>query len=130
MAVQENQVVRLKKIFLSDLDAWSKVIEEETSSWIKSVMSFINLNNDIIFGKDPGSAVNYLIQNKVFIDQDLRSRSVRISKDGQTIGEWKSISVKTKVDDDGSPFAEISVDVWSVKDNPQQSDSKTKGSSK
>ena len=130
MAVQKNQVVRLKKIFLSDLDSWSKVIEEETSSWIKSVMSFVNLNNDIIFGKDPGSAVNYLIQNKVFIDQDLKNGSVRISKDGQTIGEWKSISVKTKVDDDGSPFAEISVDVWSVKDNPKQSDNKTKGSSK
>jgi len=123
-------VVRLRKVFLSDLDSWKKVLDEEASTWIRSIMSFYDLDNDIIFGKDPGKAVNYLIQNKVFIDSDLRDNSIRVSKDGQTVGEWKSVAIKTKIDEDGSPFAEISADIWSVKDNTKQTDTKLKGKSK
>jgi hypothetical protein len=111
-------VDRLKKVFLSDLDSWNKVLEEESSNWVRSVIRHIGLDQDIVFGKDPGKAVSYLVQNKTFIDFDIKNSSIRISKDGQTIGEWKDIIVKTKVED-GSPFAEISVDVWSVKDKPQ-----------
>jgi len=130
VAVQKSQVVRLKKVFLSDLDSWSKVLDEEASAWIRSIMSFYELDNDIIFGKDSGKAINYLVQNKVFIDSDLRDNSIRVSKDGQTVGEWKSVTIKTKIDEDGSPFAEISADIWSVKDNPKQTDTKLKGKSK
>ena len=109
---------RLKKVFLSDLDSWNKVLEEESSNWVRSVIKHIGLDQDIVFGKDPGKAVSYLVQNKTFLDFNIKNSSIRISKDGQTIGEWKDIIVKTKVED-GSPFAEISVDVWSVKDKPQ-----------
>lgn len=130
MAVQKSQVVRLKKVFLSDLDSWSKVLDEEASAWIRSIMSFYELDNDIIFGKDSGKAINYLVQNKVFIDSDLRDNSIRVSKDGQTVGKWKDVVIKTKIDEDGSPFAEISADIWSVKDNPKQTDTKLKGKSK
>jgi len=111
-------VDRLKKVFLSDLDSWNKVLEEESSNWVRSVIKHIGLDQDIVFGKDPGKAVSYLVQNKTFLDFNIKNSSIRISKDGQTIGEWKDIIVKTKVED-GSPFAEISVDVWSVKDKPQ-----------
>ena len=121
---------RLKKVFLSDLDAWSKVLNEEASIWIRDIMSYYNLDNDIVFGKDPGKATNYLVQNKIFIDSDLRDNSIRVSKDGQTVGEWKSINIRTKIDEDGSPFAEISVDAWSVKDNQKQPDTKLKGKPK
>ena len=130
MAVQKSQVVRLKKVFLSDLDSWSKVLDEEASAWIRSIMSFYELDNDIIFGKDSGKSINYLVQNKVFIDSDLRDNSIRVSKDGQIVGKWKDVVIKTKIDDDGSPFAEISVDIWSVKDNPKQTDTNLKGKSK
>lgn len=123
-------MVRLKKVFLSDLDSWSKVLNEEASIWIRDIMSYYNLDNDIVFGKDPGKATNYLIQNKIFIDSDLKDNSIRVSKDGQIVGEWKSIVIKTKIDEDGSPFAEISVDVWSVKDNQKQPDTKLKGKPK
>ena len=123
-------MARLKKVFLSDLDAWSKVLNEEASIWIRDIMSYYNLDNDIVFGKDPGKATNYLIQNKIFIDSDLKDNSIRVSKDGQTVGEWKSVTIKTKIDEDGSPFAEISVDVWSVKDNQKQPDTKLKGKPK
>ena len=123
-------MARLKKVFLSDLDSWSKVLNEEASIWIRDIMSYYNLDNDIVFGKDPGKATNYLIQNKVFIDSDLKDNSIRVSKDGQNVGEWKSVTIKTKIDEDGSPFAEISVDVWSVKDNHKQPDTKLKGKPK
>ena len=130
MAVQKSQVVRLKKVFLSDLDSWSKVLDEEASAWIRSIMSFYELDNNIIFGKDSGKATNYLVQNKIFIDSDLRDNSIKVSKDGRTVGEWKSVVIKTKIDEDGSPFAEISADIWSVKDNPKQTETKLKGKSK
>lgn len=123
-------MARLKKVFLSDLDSWKKVLDEEASTWIRDLMLYFDLNNDIIFGKDPGRATNYLVQNKVFIDSDLRDNSIRVSKDGQTVGEWKNIVIKTKIDEDGSPFAEISVDIWSVKDNQSQPDTKLKGKPK
>jgi len=123
-------VATLKKVFLSDLDSWKKVLDEEASTWIRDLMLYFDLNNDIIFGKDPGRATNYLVQNKVFIDSDLRDNSIRVSKDGQAVGEWKNIVIKTKIDEDGSPFAEISVDIWSVKDNQSQPDSKLKGKPK
>lgn len=116
MAIQENKVVRLKKTFLSDLDSWHKVLEEESSSWVKSVVSHFDLNMDIVFGSDPGKSVSYLIQNKFFIDFNIKDGSIKISKDGHVVGEWKNISVKTSLDDDGSPFSKISVDAWSVKD--------------
>jgi hypothetical protein len=111
-------VDRLKKVFLSDLDSWNKVLDEESSNWVRSIIKHVGLDQDIVFGKDSGKAVSYLVQNKTFIDFNIKNSSIRISKDGQTIGEWKDIIVKTKVED-GSPFAEISVDVWSVKDKPQ-----------
>jgi hypothetical protein len=130
VAVQKSEVVRLKKVFLSDLDSWNKVLDEEASEWIRSIMSFYELDNNIIFGKDSGKATNYLVQNKIFIDSDLRDNSIKVSKDGQTVGEWKSVVIKTKIDEDGSPFAEISADIWSVKDNPKQTETKLKGKSK
>ncbi len=116
----------LKKKFLSDLDSWNKTIEEESSEWIKSLVNFFDLDQSIVFGKDPGKAVNYLIQNKFFIDFNIKNKSIRVSKDGQTIGEWKTPSVSTKIDEDGTPFAEISVDVWSVIDKSKQADIKSK----
>lgn len=121
---------KLKKVFLSDLDSWTKVIDEEITIWIKSITSFYELDNNIIFGKDPGKAVNYLVQNKTFIDSNLKNGSVRISKDGQIVGEWKNMVIKTKFDEEKSPFAEISVDIWSVKDNAKQADIKPKDKSK
>jgi hypothetical protein len=111
-------VVRLKKVFLSDLDSWNKVLEEESYNWVKEVILSIGLNPVIVFAEDKGLAVDYLVQNKTFIDYDLKTSSIRMSKDGHTIGEWRSPSFKTKIES-GAPFIEISVDVWSVKDKPQ-----------
>ena len=111
-------MARLKKVFLSDLDSWNKVLEEESYNWVKEVILSIGLNPSIVFAEDKGLAVDYLVQNKTFIDFDLRTSSIRMSKDGHTIGEWKAPSFKTKIDS-GVPFIEISVDVWSVKDKTQ-----------
>ena len=111
-------MVRLKKIFLSDLESWNKVLDEESSEWVRSVIKHVGLDENIVFHNDKGRAVSYLIQNKTFIDFNIKNSSIRISKDGQTIGEWKDVIIKTKIED-GSPFAEISVDVWSVKDKKQ-----------
>lgn len=111
-------MVRLKKIFLSDLESWNKVLDEESSEWVRSVIKHVGLDENIVFHNDKGRAVSYLIQNKTFIDFNIKNSSIRISKDGQTIGEWKDVIIKTKIED-GSPFAEISVDVWSVKDKIQ-----------
>ena len=111
-------MVRLKKIFLSDLESWNKVLNEESSEWVRSVIKHVGLDENIVFHNDKGRAVSYLVQNKTFIDFNIKNSSIRISKDGQTIGEWKDVIIKTKVED-GSPFAEISVDVWSVKDKIQ-----------
>ena len=111
-------MVRLKKIFLSDLESWNKVLDEESSEWVRSIIKHVGLDESIVFHNDKGIAVSYLVQNKTFIDFNIKNSSIRISKDGQTIGEWKDVIIKTKVED-GSPFAEISVDVWSVKDKIQ-----------
>lgn len=111
-------MARLKKVFLSDLDSWNKVLEDESANWVRSVTTHVGLEEKIVFHNDKGRAVSYLVQNKTFIDFDIKNSSIRISKDGKTIGEWKNVSVKTKIED-GSPFAEISVDVWSVKDKLQ-----------
>lgn len=111
-------MVRLKKIFLSDLESWNKVLNEESSEWVRLVIKHVGLDENIVFHSDKGKAVSYLVQNKTFIDFNIGNSSIRISKDGQTIGEWKDIIIKTKIED-GSPFAEISVDVWSVKDKVQ-----------
>lgn len=111
-------MVRLKKIFLSDLESWNKVLNEESSEWVRLVIKHVGLDENIVFHNDKGKAVSYLVQNKTFIDFNIGNSSIRISKDGQTIGEWKDIIIKTKIED-GSPFAEISVDVWSVKDKIQ-----------
>jgi hypothetical protein len=123
-------VDELKKIFLSDLDSWNRVLDEETSSWIRSIILFYELDPTIVFGVDTGKATSYLIQNKISIDSKLKDRSLRVSKDGQVVGEWKDVVIKTKVDEYGSPFAEISVEIWSVKDKPNQQDNKPKGKSK
>ena len=111
-------MVRLKKIFLSDLESWNKVLDEESSEWVRSVIKHVGLDENIVFHNDKGRAVSYLVQNKTFIDFNIKNSSIKISKDGQTIGEWKDIIIKTKIED-GLPFAEISVDVWSVKDKIQ-----------
>ncbi len=116
----------LKKKFLSDLDSWNKTLEEESSEWIKAIINHFGLDQSIVFGKDPGKAVSYLVQNKFFIDFNIKNRSIKVSKDGQMIGEWKNPSISTKIDEDGVPFAEISVDIWSVIDNPKQADIKSK----
>ena len=80
-------MVRLKKVFLSDLDSWNKVLEEESYNWVKEVILSIGLNPVIVFAEDKGLAVDYLVQNKTFIDYDLKTSSIRMSKDGHTIGE-------------------------------------------
>lgn len=105
----------MKKVFLSDMDSWNKVLEEESSRWVHDIVLFCGLNKEKVFGKDTGIAVQYLVQNKTFIDYNIKDRSIRISKDGSVIGEWKVPFIKTKIED-GNPFIEITVDAWSVKD--------------
>lgn len=119
MAVQENKVAFLKKIFLSDIDSWNKVLEEESSEWVRSVIKYVGLDDKIAFSSDKGKAVDYLVQNKTFVDFNIKNSSIKISKEGQLIGELKDVAFKTKVEN-GSPFVEISVEVWSVKDKPQK----------
>lgn len=97
------------------MDSWNKVLEEESYRWVKSIVLFCDLKEERVFDRDTGAAVEYLVQNKTFIDYNIRDKSIRISKDGSVIGEWKVPSVKTKIED-GNPFIEITVDTWSVKD--------------
>lgn len=108
----------MKKIFLSDLDSWNRVIEEESSAWVKELIIFAKLDQKIVFGPSKGAAVEYLINEKTHIDFDIRTSSIKIQKDGVIIGEWKTPIISTKIDNDGRPFAEISVDTWSIKDKP------------
>lgn len=105
----------VRKIFLADLDSWNKVIEEESTRWVSGILTHAKLDTNMVFSLDNGKAVEYLVQNKTSIDFDIRTRAIKIHKDGQIIGEWKNQEVRTKVED-GSPFVEISVDVFSVKE--------------
>ena len=97
------------------MDSWNKVLEEESSKWVKSLILFCGLSEEKVFNKDTGAAVEYLVQNKTFIDYNIKNYSIRMSKDGSIIGEWKVPFIKTKIED-GNPFIEITVDAWSVKD--------------
>jgi len=105
----------MKKIFLADLDSWNKVIEEESTQWVSGIITHAKLDTNMVFSLDKGKAVEYLVQNKTSIDFNVKTRAIKIHKDGQIIGEWKNQEVRTKVED-GSPFVEISVDVFSVKE--------------
>ncbi len=104
-----------RKTFLSDLDSWNQVLEEESSSWVKDMVSLYNLDEKIVFGKDPGRAIDYLIQNKLYIEYNLKNKGIKILKDKNIVGEWKIASILTKIDAEGSPFVEIIVDILSVK---------------
>ena len=115
----------MRKVFLADFDSWTKVIDAESSKWVKSIIIHAKLDDAIVFGADTGKAVEYLTQNKTFINFDQRTSDIRITKDTQLIGEWKNQSVKTKVED-GSPFVEISADIFSVKDKTIPAARKTK----
>lgn len=105
----------MRRVFLADIDSWNKVIEEESTQWVRGIIIHAKLDENMVFSLDKGKAVEYLTQNKTSIDFDSRTGSIKISKDGQIIGEWKAQEVHTKVED-GSPFVEITVDVFSVKE--------------
>lgn len=104
-----------QKIFLADLDSWSKVIEEESAQWVRGIITHAKLDKNMVFSLDKGKAVEYLVQNKTSIDFNIKTGAIKIHKDGQLIGEWKNQVIHTKIED-GSPFVEITVDVFSVKE--------------
>lgn len=106
----------MKKIFLSDLESWNKVLEEESTIWVRSIIVSADLDEKIVFGANKGAAVEYLVGKKTYIDFDIKTSSIKIQKDGEVIGEWRNPSVSTKIDELGTPFAEISVDILSGKD--------------
>ncbi len=104
-----------RKTFLSDLDCWNQVLEEESSLWVKDIISHYNLDEKIVFGKDSGKAIDYLIQNKFHIEYNLKNKGIKILNNKNIVGEWNVASIVTKVDDEKNPFVEIAVDILSVK---------------
>ncbi len=116
----------MKKIFLSDLDSWNKILEEEASLWVKEIIKQAGLDCDIVFSENKGRAVEYLIQNRTSIEFDMKTSSIKIFKNDELIGSWIDPTVTTKIDDDGNPFAEISVDVSSVKEKQSSAAGKNK----
>jgi len=45
-------VARLKKVFLSDLDSWNKVLEDESANWVRSITTHVGLDENEDFFED------------------------------------------------------------------------------
>lgn len=111
----------MKKIFLSDLNQEYKILEEESNLWIKTILSENGLDLKKIYDpKHNHNAIDYLMNQKIFINYDQRDKSIKIYNQDNLIGSWSNIKIVTKKDEDENLFSEISVDSWSVKENKKE----------
>ena len=58
----------MNKVFLSDMDSWNKVLEEESFKWVRNLIISYGLSETKVFSNDSGSAVEYLVQNKEYVE--------------------------------------------------------------
>ena len=102
--------------FLADRDCWHQIIDAESNSWIKENLKKLDLDLDIVYGKDKYKSVRYLIENEIAIEYTQKDYSVKIFNKNTTIAWWKVISIQLKRDKDGSFYNEIIVDAESVRE--------------
>lgn len=100
--------------FLADRDYWRQIIDDECNSWIKENLKNLDLDLDIVYGKDKHKSVRYLIENDLAIEYSQRDYSVHIFRKNTNLAWWKVVSIQLKRDKDGSFYNEIVVDAESV----------------
>ncbi len=102
---------------LTDRFNYFEAVEEEKNFWISETLSYIGIEYSPDIEIDIPNMVDFLFLNKVEIVDYPSIGAVKISHNGETIGEWGGPELTLKKDQEsGALYYEITIETWSIMD--------------
>ena len=99
---------------MADRFGYQNAIKEVREEWLEDLLLFLGLDIEKKQESDP-EFVKYLLENKVEIIQFPSLGAIRVTHDGDVVGEWAGPEMKLK-QDKGGLYYEITIECWSVKE--------------
>ena len=100
---------------MADRYGYQNAVREVREEWIEDILLFLGLDIEKMRESNP-EFVEYLIQNKVEIIEFPSIGAVRITYEGDVVGEWAGPDLILKKDEKGGLYYEITIERWSVKE--------------
>lgn len=99
---------------MADRYGYQNAIKEVREEWLEELLLFLGL--DIEKKEASGSEfVKYLFENKVEIIEFPSLGAIRVTYEGEVVGEWAGPEMRLKKDK-GGLYYEITIECWSIKE--------------
>jgi hypothetical protein len=101
---------------MADRYGYQNAIKEVREEWLEELLAFLGI--DIEKQQESGPEfVKYLFENKVEIIEFPSLGALRVSYEGEVVGEWAGPEMKLKQDKEkGGLYYEITIECWSIKE--------------
>jgi hypothetical protein len=101
---------------MADIYGYQNAIKEVREEWLEELLLFLGLDIEKQQESDP-EFVKYLFESKVEIIEFPALGALRVSYDGEVVGEWAGPEMVLKRDrEKGGLYYEITIECWSVKE--------------
>ncbi len=101
---------------MADRYGYQNAIKEVRDEWLEDLLLFLGLDIEKKQESDP-EFVKYLFDNKVEIIEFSTLGAIRVTHEGNVVGEWAGPEMKLKQDKEkGGLYYEVTIECWSVKE--------------
>lgn len=101
---------------MADRIGYQKAINEVREEWLEELLAFLGLDLEIKDNSSDAEFIKYLLNNQVEILEFPSLGAIRVSYEGNVVGEWAGPELKLKKDDKGGLYYEINIECWSVRE--------------
>ena len=94
------------------------VVDEYATEWLFRLLESLGLDIEVLQDAAGDITMDYLIENQVEVMDYPDIGAIKITKDGDVVGEWAGPSFDLKKDaSSGGLYYEITLESWTIFDN-------------
>lgn len=101
---------------MADRFGYNSAIKEVREEWLEELLLFLGIDIGKKEELSDAEFVKYLFENEVELVDFPSLGALRVSYEGDIVGEWAGPELTLKKDDKGGLYYEINIECWSVKE--------------
>lgn len=102
-------------VLLTERSGYESDILEARWSWLKDLLIYLGIDVEVLDNAEIPVLVEYLIDEEVEITEYPSIGAMKVSLNGEVVGEWAGPEMTLK-NEDGKLYFEVEIEHWSILD--------------
>lgn len=104
----------MKTIILTDRTGHNEAVKELRDGWLSDLLIYLGIDEEEMSDMPKDRMVEYFIRNELEIIEYPSIGAVKVSHEGEVVGEWAGPEMTLKEESDGSLYFEVEIEHWSI----------------